>query len=362
MPRDESTREIWILGATGRVGRAVAAHVAATGGAVTLVGRDRARLDQVAAGLGNGVRNAVRIVVAASREEMASEIARRRPAVVINTIGPITETTVPIARACLSGSHYVDLANDVDAVSALLGLHDDAVAAGRTFVTGAGFGVLATESVVVKLCQDRPVPDRVRVDAVASVALEEGMIGEALAATIVDGLPHGGRRYTNGRLVRSRVGSEVVNLTLPDGATATSASVPFGELVAQRASGASDVVAGSSELPTGPTIRVILSIATALLSLAPLRAFAKRRLARVRTSPRSRPRQYSWGHADVHWPDGTSRQGWLRTGDAQMFTAEVAAVVARRLVHGDTRPGAYTPAAAFGADVAIEAGGTFMLD
>lgn len=359
MPRDESTREIWVLGATGRVGRAVAAHVAATGGAVTLVGRDRERLDQVAAGLGN----AARIVAAASREEMASEIARRRPAVVINTIGPFTETTVPIARACLSGSHYVDLANDVVSVSGLLGLHEEALAAGRTFVTGAGFGVLATESVVVKLYQDRPVPDRVRVDAVASVALEEGMIGEALAATIVDGLPHGGRRYTNGRLVRSRVGSEVVNLTLPDGATATSASIPSGDLVAaQRASGGSDVVAGSSELPTGPAIRVILPIATALLSLAPMRAFARRRLARVQTSPRPRPRQYSWGHADVHWPDGISRQGWLRTGDAQMFTAGVAVVVARRLVHGDTRPGAHTPAAAFGADVAIEAGGTFMLD
>lgn len=41
-------------------------------------------------------------------------------------------------------------------------------------VTGAGFGMLATESVVLKLCQDRPTPDRVRTDALASVEIEEG--------------------------------------------------------------------------------------------------------------------------------------------------------------------------------------------
>ena len=61
-------------------------------------------------------------------------------------------------HACLAGSHYVDLANDVAAVAALLALN-----AGRrrgrrrTIVTGAGFGVTATESVVVKLTQ-RPGP------------------------------------------------------------------------------------------------------------------------------------------------------------------------------------------------------------
>jgi hypothetical protein len=43
--------------------------------------------------------------------------------------------------------------------------------AGRTVVTGAGFGVTATESVVVKLCQGRPAPAIVRVDMIPSLAL-----------------------------------------------------------------------------------------------------------------------------------------------------------------------------------------------
>lgn len=71
---------------------------------------------------------------------VAAEIRRQQPVVVINTIGPSTTTAVLIARACLPGSHHVDLANDVTAVLSLLDLDGAASAAGRTLVTGARFG------------------------------------------------------------------------------------------------------------------------------------------------------------------------------------------------------------------------------
>ncbi|MFI5683018.1 hypothetical protein [Streptomyces sp. NPDC051636] len=45
-----------------------------------------------------------------------------------------------IARACVPGSHYADQANDVDAVSRLLALHDEAVRASSTLVTGLDAG------------------------------------------------------------------------------------------------------------------------------------------------------------------------------------------------------------------------------
>ena len=358
MSQSRLTNEVWILGATGRVGRAVAAHLVNSNIVPTLVGRDRERLSQLAASLDKEAR----IIVAGSSKEIATQINQQQPALVINTIGPFTETTLLIARACLSHSHYIDLANDVLSVSALLDLHEEARTASRTLVTGAGFGVLATESVVMKLCQDRPTPDRVRTDALASVALEAGVMGEALASTIIDGLPYGGWYYKNGRLVRNRVGSSVANITTPDGSTVVAASVPFGELVAaQRASGAPYVLAASSEIPTGPVVRVILPFAAALFRIKLLRTFAKRRLARLKLSPRERPREYSWGHASVHWPDGTKQEGWLRTGDAMNFTTAVIAEVAQRLLKGEGRPGAYTPGALFGPALAEAVGGEFLM-
>jgi short subunit dehydrogenase-like uncharacterized protein len=86
--------EVWILGGTGRSGRAITAELLARGVSPVLAGRDAVRLKD-AARSGGG-----RTVVAGSVDGIAAEIRRQRPAVVINTIGPFTTTAVPIARAC----------------------------------------------------------------------------------------------------------------------------------------------------------------------------------------------------------------------------------------------------------------------
>jgi short subunit dehydrogenase-like uncharacterized protein len=356
--------EVWILGGTGRSGRVIAAELLARGISPVLVGRDAARLSEAARLAGHG-----RTVVAGSIDAMMAEIRRQRPSVVINTIGPFAATAAPIARACLPGSDYIDLANDVASVLAVLGLDADAAAAGRTMVTGSGFGVTATESVVITLCQGRPAPARVRVDMIPSLETGAGVIGEALAGTLLDGLPgvegggrYDGRRYQDGRLARMRLGGEAASLTLPDGARVTTAGMPLGELVAaQRASGAPSVISASSEVPASPVFRAVLPLATALLAIGPLRDFAKRRLAQVKLSARPRPREHSWGHARVEWADGTVREGWLRLGDAQTFTGAVPAEAARRLLAGEGRPGACTPAAIFGPSLALACGGEYLI-
>ncbi len=329
-----------------------------------LAGRDAARLRDAAARAGTG-----RTVIAGSIESITAEIRRQRPAVVINTIGPFTTTAVPIAAACLQGSDYIDLAKAGAAVLATLGLSGAAADAGRTVVTGGGFGVTASESVVVQLCQGQPAPARVRVDMIPSLETEDGVIGEALAGTILDGLPgvegggrYEGRRYQHGRLVAARLGGDVTHLTL-DGGRVSTASIPLGELVAaQRASGAPSVVAASSEVPSSPVARAVLPLAAALLAVGPVRHFAKSRLASVKLKARERPRPYSWGHARVEWADGTVQEGWLRVGDAQVFTGAVPAEVARRLLAGEGRPGAFTPAALFGPSLALACGGEYVID
>jgi short subunit dehydrogenase-like uncharacterized protein len=373
--------EVWILGGTGRSGRAIAAELLDRGLSPVLVGRDATRLQNAASQLAAPAAIPIRTVVAASTEAAAAEIQRQRPAVVINTIGPFTTTAGPLVRACLPRSHYVDLANDLPAVAALLDLGQQATAAGKTLVTGAGFGVTATESIVVQLIQRRsqqlgrpsdPVPAtapaRVRVDMVPSLAIEAGVLGEALAGTILDGFPdargrgrYEGRRYENGHLVRAPLVGDPASLTLPDGTKVTTASMPLGELIAaQRASGAPSVISASSEAPSSPAVRAFLPLATALLAIGPVRAFARKRLAAVKFTARERPRQYSYGHARLEWPDGTVEEGWLRLGDAQTFTGAVPAEVAHRLLTGQGRPGAYTPAALFGPSLAEACGAEYL--
>lgn len=352
------TNEIWIVGATGRTGRAIAARLAGRHDLV-LVGRDATRLRAMAGTLDGDPRT----VVAGSTDAVVAELSRSAPAVVVNLVGPFTETALPIVRACPPGTHYVDLANELPAVTGLLDSHDEAVAAGRTVVTGAGFGVLGTESVALRLCAQRPAPARIRVDAVATIESEAGTLGAALAGTMVETFATGGRHYQHGRLVRARLGGDVERLTLPDGATVRTTGWPAGELAAaHRASGAPDVVAASGGLPTGAAVRVALPVVTTLLSLPVFRGLARRGLARVRTAPREPAREFSWAHARVEERDGTTREAWLRAGEAMGFTAAVATEVASRLVGNEGRPGAYTPGALFGPELAEKAGGRFLLD
>ena len=119
--------EVWILGGAGRSGRVIAAELMRRGLSPVLVGRNGARLSAAASQAVQGPQQSQtpqqpqpRTLVAASIDDMAAAIRRDQPAVVINTVGPFATTAGPIARACLPHSHYVDLANDVAAVTTVL--------------------------------------------------------------------------------------------------------------------------------------------------------------------------------------------------------------------------------------------------
>lgn len=354
------TGMIWVLGATGRVGRAVAARLATRGHSLVLIGRDAARLNSVAEQLGDGAT----IKVAGSLTDIAGMIAQQRPAIVLNTIGPFTRTAVPIARACPPGTHYVDLSNELASVQAMLALHDHAVSAGSAYVTGAGFGVLATESVVLTLCENRPPAARVRCAAIPAVASEPGRLGDALAASIIEGMAFGGRRYEGGQLIRTRLLGDFERVPLPDGRMVGTASAPSGELeAARRASGASFVVASTSIVPSAPILRAMLPALLAVMKIAPVRRFAMRRMSAIDVKPTTvKEPQVSWSHARVEWSSSEARQGWMRTGDAMNFTADVLARTASRLMNGEGALGAYTPGALFGHELASECGGEIMID
>lgn len=349
--------EIWVLGATGRIGRAVATRLHAAGRPVVLVGRAPDRLATLAAEMDGTAR-----VLASPLEAALVELAQSAPAAVVNTVGPFTVTAPQVTRACPPGTHYVDMANEFQAVAATLDRHRDAAEANQSFVTGAGFGVLATESVLMRVGEGEPAPSRVRVDAVASVATEPGVIGSALASSILDGVSAGGSRVEHGRLTRSRLGADPLPLMTPDGDAIITGSAPSAELLAAwRASGADSVIAASNMVPTGVAARLMIPAASAVLRVPAIARFGAGRLARVSVKAQDMPRRHSWAHARVDWPGGASREGWLRVGDGMDFTAAVAAEVALRLAHGEGRPGAYTPGALFGPELAIAAGGEFLI-
>jgi short subunit dehydrogenase-like uncharacterized protein len=327
------------------------------GHTVVLAGRDVTRLESVATELGGAE------IVSGSLESLLAQMRIAEPAVVVNTIGPFARTSVLVIAACPPGTHYVDIGNEFQGVLAVLDGHGRAIADGRTVVTGAGFGVLATESVVVRLCEGRPAPARVRVDAIPSLATQKGFVGEALAGSMLNGAPDGGRRVEHGRLVRFPIAGAPQMLTLPTGDKVTTSALPTGDLIAAwRASRADSVISATSMIPSGPAIRAGFPVVSMLMHWSALRRFTIRRLARIPVKEHDRPTEFSWGHAWVCWTDGSVREAWLRLGDAQVFTVAVTAEIARRLLVNQVKPGAYTPAALFGAFLATDVGAEFVTE
>jgi short subunit dehydrogenase-like uncharacterized protein len=348
--------EIWIVGATGRAGRSISAELRDGEHRIVLVGRNAQRLAEAAATL-EAPGGPPRMLVT---DDPLAEIASGRPDVVVNTVGPFGATTVPTAQACVAaGSHYVDLANEFQPVRSLLELDSAARAAGSALVTGAGFGTLANEALVYELCSGRPAPVRVRV---AAMPVVDGL-GPAVLASVVDAAATGGLIYRDGRLVRTRLGAHPQHIPLPDGTTRATVAVPTGELeAALRASNAGDVIATSSEVPTGRAARAALPVMGAILRVEALRRTAIRLIDRWGLTPPATTGEVSWAYAYAEWADGETRRAWLRTGEGYAFTSRVAATVALRLAAGDARPGAFTPGALFGADLARAAGATITLD
>ena len=220
-------------------------------------------------------------------------------------------------------------------------------------MTGAGYGVLATETLVIGLRGDRPAAESASVAALPAV---DGL-GSAVLASVIDAVAHGGRRYRDGHLVRTRLGADHARIPLPDLPARDALAVPTGELEAtHRASGAGAVLAYSGEVPSGRMARALLPAVSALLAVRPVRALLQWFVSRLRLSPPAQSGEVSWAYARLEWAGGIRREAWLRTGEGYRFTAKVAAHTVARISNGTAQAGAFTPGALFGTDLARDAG------
>ena len=182
-----------------------------------------------------------------------------------------------------------------------------------------------------------------------------------MLASTVDAIAYGGRRYRDVQLVRCRLGAQCERIPIPEALARDALAVPTGELeAARRASDAGDVVAYSSEIPSGRAVRAVMPAVSVVLAVRPIRASAQRLISRLRLTPPVKAGDVSWAYARLEWADGTRREAWLRTGEGYAFTAKVAALAAGRLAEGSTAAGAFTAGALFGAELATQAGGEIV--
>src|SRR5580692_782503 len=253
---------------------------------------------------------------------------------VLNAAGPFLHTAGPLADACLrAGVDYLGIGNELQVFRALYDLDERARQAGITIMPGAGFGVIATN------CLARYVSDAVGGAAILEVATRAAVArqGPGVAATREQNMPYGGWVRQAGHLRPLALGSGTTTITLPDGPCRIM-PLPTGDLEAAfQATGAPDITAYGA-VPADP---------------AP---------GSASDPPADQRRAYtSFGWARAIGPNGATAQAWLQTGESYAFTA-AASIRAIEEALARSLSGAFSPAAAFGADFVLTIPGTSRTD
>ena len=197
---------------------------------------------------------------------------------------------------------------------------------------GVGFGVVATN------CLARHVSDPVGGAAILEIATRAAAAqqGPGVAATRQQNMPYGGWIRRAGRLEPCPFGSGTITITLPDGPCLIM-PLPTGDLEAAfQATGAADITAYGA-VPAGPA-------------------------ADDDPAPHPAPAAYrSFGWAQATGPDGATAAAWLQAGESYAFTAAASIRAVEETLTRSLR-GAFSPAAAFGADFALTIPDTIRID
>ena len=188
--------DVVLLGATGFTGRLVAAHLAGRTQGVrwAVAGRDRARLEEVAASvaeLPGATPPDIEVVDVTDLVGLLALTGRTR--VLATTVGPYAQLGELVAQACVrSGTHYADITGEPGFVSLLRDRYDaDAAGRGVKLVTCCGFDSVPHDLGVRFTVDHLPddVPLTVRGYVSGQGRLSGGTAHSALAAIAARSLP-----------------------------------------------------------------------------------------------------------------------------------------------------------------------------
>jgi len=310
---------ILLLGANGTMGRLIARKASRQGLSLVLAGRDLDQLVQLAENLGPAP---VRAALADLSNPEACRSLVAGADLVLNTVGPFSRHAGPVVDACVrAGVAYVDLANELPAVRELLQRDSEARRHGVDLVTGAGFGVVATETLALLLAQ-RSAEQLVDVQLATAPAVASTSAG--VRTTVAEAMTGGSACYRNGQLVAAPFGLGERMVMFPDRPRRV-VPVPVGDLVsAQRATGAPNVVVfGDISTHAAPPLDV------------------------------GNLRSYAWAAATT--ASGDCLEARLTFGEGLQASASIAIEVASRVLASPSA-GAWTPGQRFGPELAVACG------
>jgi len=349
------SRSLVVYGASGYTGGLTARRARDAGLEPVLAGRRAEALAPLAAKLGLETR------AFALDDPKAMDAALEDAAVLLNCAGPFLATVAPLADACVrTGTHYLDLAGEVEQYEIVRERAERAVEAGVMLMPGVGFGIVPTDCLAVHLKRRLPTATRLQL-AFQTV----GEISRGTAGAVLPGLHKKGVERRAGSYVPIRPGARRRKVDFGDGPVRTVTNPWRGDLcTAYHSAGIGDIEAYIA--PPRPLGAVMASTRYTGWFLGSAAGQGLLRLAINRLPAAPTEKQLADGYTRV-WervedPDGKSATARLRGPDAYVFTGLTAVACTTRALLGEVAPGFQTPAQLYGPELVTAVEGVELED
>jgi short subunit dehydrogenase-like uncharacterized protein len=330
----------WLVyGANGYTGQLVARRAVREGQQPVLAGRNGPAVAALAAELGLD-HHTVDLSDGTRLRTLLAEVDA-----VAHCAGPFSATARPMVEACLvSGTHYLDITGEVTVFEEIYGRHQAAVDAGVVLLPGAGFDVVPTDCLAVRLATALPGASTLDL----AFVIRGRSISRGTLRSSLEGMSAGGLRRMGGVLIASPPGQPVLTVGFPTG-PATVGGIRWGDLAsAYRSTGIPTITTYARVAPAG-LMRLAGGPLGRLLRLGPARRVAGALVARAPAGPdaasRAKTRFEVWG--EVRDAAGRALTGTVSGPDPYDLTAEAVVRAVQGLV--GVTAGAHTPATALGA-------------
>jgi short subunit dehydrogenase-like uncharacterized protein len=324
--------KVMIYGATGYTGRMAALRASDIGLDPVLAGRDGELLRALASDLG------VLHRVSSLDDEDQVQLVLKGVDILLNCAGPFARTARPLMAACLkTGTHYLDIAAELDSYQLAGKMNDEAMEAGVMLMPGCGGSVAMLGSLAAHAVERVSYPVSLRIALHVSGAMSRGSAISASQNLTAQCLMRKADALTPrdpGELRDFNFGNNQAScfpVTLPDLIT----------------------IAHQTGIPD---IETYIHVSGD--------AFPEGDLAALSDGPNLQEREANRYQAAVEVLDryGTTTRAFLDTVNGYTFTPLAAIEAARRVLDGEFQPGFQTPVGLFGSGFAETIADTRIVD
>jgi short subunit dehydrogenase-like uncharacterized protein len=340
-----------LYGSYGYTGSLIARLAVQRGLRPTLAGRDEEKLRLQALDLGLDHRP-----FPLEDSDQVTDILCASP-LVLHCAGPFSQTSQPMAQACLrTGAHYLDITGEITVFETLAGLDALAKQAGVMLLPGVGFDVVPTDCLALHLKNRLPSATHLAL-GLLSVG---GAVSRGTALTGLERLNGWGAVRHQGKITPVPLGHKIRTFDFGSGRPGgyrPASAIPWGDVsTAWYSTGIPNIgVYNANGGRWGLLMRLAWIIGPILQSKLvsnALKGYVRTRFKGPTPEQNEKGKMIVSG--EVKDEKGNSARARLETPEAYWTTALTALAVVEKVLAGQAQPGFQTPAKAFGADLILE--------